>query len=496
MKLSLAMLILPALMPTGALGQALNLPWSGYGHDAQHTALSPVASQPLNAIHWQASLDLAPQYIGSSLLIHYGSPVITAANTLLMPVKTGAADGWRVEARSGANGSLLYTLATDYTLPPHSWVPSYSPVLSARNRLYYPGAGGTVYYRDSPDSASGASGQLVFYGMGSYLANQATFNNNVKISTPITSDRTGNIYFGFIVLGANPLNLESGIAKITYNGVGSFVTARVAAGGDVDIDRVPTNCAPALSNDHRTLYFSVSNGYTGYLASVDSRNLAPLARIRLKDPLSGNDAAVSNDATSSPTVGPDGDVFYGVLENPLPSNHYRGWLLHFNGLLTQTRIPGAFGWDDTASIVPATAVPSYHGPSNYLLLTKYNNYANVGGDGVNKIAIVDPSVSFIDPVSGVAVMKEILTVAGVTPDPVLPAVREWCINTAAVDPFTKSALVNSEDGKIYRWDFTTNTLIQPLVLTPGVGEAYTPTVIGVDGTVYAVNNATLFAVGN
>src|SRR5205085_7077409 len=75
------------------------------------------------------------------------------------------------------------------------------------------------------------------------------------------------------------------------------------------------------------------------------------------------------------------------------------------------------------------------------------------------------------------------------------AVREWCINTAVVDPFTRSILVNNEDGVLYRWDLVTNTLVQPVVLTPGVGEAYTPTVIGVDGTVYAINNAILFAVG-
>jgi hypothetical protein len=74
-------------------------------------------------------------------------------------------------------------------------------------------------------------------------------------------------------------------------------------------------------------------------------------------------------------------------------------------------------------------------------------------------------------------------------------VKEWCINTAAVDPSSNSILANSEDGKLYRWDVATNTFSQSIVLTPGLGEAYTPTIIGADGTVYAINNATLFAVG-
>jgi hypothetical protein len=92
-------------------------------------------------------------------------------------------------------------------------------------------------------------------------------------------------------------------------------------------------------------------------------------------------------------------------------------------------------------------------------------------------------------------MKEILTQLGPTPNPDLPGVKEWCINSAAVDPATKSVLANNEDGKLYRWDLTTNTLSEQIVLTPGLGEAYTPTLIGPDGTVYAIDNATLFAVG-
>jgi hypothetical protein len=76
------------------------------------------------------------------------------------------------------------------------------------------------------------------------------------------------------------------------------------------------------------------------------------------------------------------------------------------------------------------------------------------------------------------------------------AVKEWCINTTAIDPFTKSAIINSEDGAVYRWDFTSNTLSQKLVLTSGRGEAYTPTVIAPDGAVYAINDAVLFSVGD
>jgi len=54
--------------------------------------------------------------------------------------------------------------------------------------------------------------------------------------------------------------------------------------------------------------------------------------------------------------------------------------------------------------------------------------------------------------------------------------------------------MHSEDGTLYRWDMVTNSFTEAVNLTSPTGEAYTPTVIGVDGTVYAINNATLFAV--
>jgi hypothetical protein len=235
---------------------------------------------------------------------------------------------------------------------------------------------------------------------------------------------------------------------------------------------------------------STGNSGSGRLVALNSSTLAPINSAPLLDPKGGNNANVPNDGTASPLVGPDGDVYIGVNDNS-----FRGWMNHFSADLTR-KPTGAFGWDVTPSIVPAAMVPSYHGTSAYLIFNKYNNYPFAGGDGNHMLAILDPNDTQVDTRvnnSGSIVMKEILTILSPTPDTV--GRREWCINTAVVDPATNSVLVNNEDGKLYRWDLTTNTLSEAITLTPGLLQAYTPTLIGPDGTVYAINDATLFAVG-
>jgi hypothetical protein len=476
-----------------------NASWPNYGHDAQHSGVSTVAAQALNKIHWSTPVDLDPP--GGEITIHYGSPLITAANTVIVPVKTGS-NSFRVEAHNGADGTLLWMLNTNYQAPAAEFMPSFSPVLS-NNRLYIPAAGGVVMVRENPDQPAGKVETLVFYGAGNYQADRRTFNENVQINTPITVDSRGNIYFGFLVLGSTPVPLQSGLARISASGVGSMV-AGSSITGDSLASQINMCSAPALSLDESRLYVGVTNpnaGY-GYLASLNSGTLQTIASVRLKDPSSGEDAWISNASSASPTVGPDGDVYMGVLENPFPDHNDRGWLLHFDGTLTQTKVPGSFGWDDTPSIVDAALVASYKGTSSYLVMTKYNNYADIGtGNGVNQIAVLDPNATEPDPIiASVRVMNEVLTKTGVTRDPDFPgfpgAVREWCINSAAIDPITKAILANSEDGKLYRWDLSTNRFGQRITLSSGIGEAYTPTVIGPDGTAYAINDAVLFAVGN
>jgi hypothetical protein len=472
--------------------------WFGYGHDAQHTASSAIASQDLGRIAWSSAVDLAPQYTQSgALLTHYGSPVVTTNNTVVIPVKTTAAGNYRIEGRDGVTGVLLWSMATDYVTPPHNWLPPYNVLFTQQGRLYAPGAGGKLAVRADADAASSTVATHVFYGAAAYNANPAAFNGSVFINTPVTADAQGNVFFGFQVTATNPAGLVSGIARVSPDGMGLWIGAAAAA-ADPSIQKPAMNCAPAISNDGATVYIAVNTAAaTGYLLALDSTTLATRARIALTDPNLLNSARVSDDGTSSPVVGPDGRLFYGVLEAQFGAHNARGWLLQFDAALNPAGAPGSFGWDVSPSVIPASIVPSYAGASTYLLAQKYNNYEGVGtGDGLNRLAVLDPRANQADPITpSVSVMREVMTILGPTLDAgSSTARREWCINTMAADPLRRSVLANNEDGVMYRWDLATNTLSQSVRLNAGLGQAYTPTLVGADGAVYAISNATLYSI--
>ena len=479
-----------------------------FAGNAQHTSSYAAMAQNLNVFKWMASIDLN----NTGDLIHYGAPLVTTANTVLVPVKTGAAGGFQVSAFNGANGATKYTLATDYILPAHNWIPAYQPCVATGlfgTRLYYAGAGGTIWHIDNPDSNSpGAPVREVFYtSLANYNANAAAYNATIFVNTPITADSHGNIYFGFRVQGTAPAPLnttQSGFARIDTSGTGIFVLAAAAA-GDGAIQRDSHNVAPALSSDETTVYVAVkwsTNNRYCYLLGLDTTTLQTKFSVFLRDPRSGDPAGVPEDGTASPMIAPDGDVYFGVQGTPA-NNGSRGFLLRFSGDLSITKTPGAFGWDYTAGIVPASSVAAYTGTSSYLLFCKYNDYAFQDGSGVNRVALLDPNATQLDPHTsslGLVEMREVLTIIGPTPDseqPDIPnAVREWCINAPAVNPATNSVFFNSEDGHAYRWNLATNSLDQAITLNSGIGQPYVPTVIGPDGTVYTLNGGTLFAIGN
>jgi hypothetical protein len=484
-------------------------PSATFAGTAQHTSIYNSPAQHLNRLRWSTPIDLRNP-VG---VAHYGAPLITLSNTVITPVLT-ASNGFELKAFEGETGTLKYTLTTDYIIPDHSWVPVYQAALAdgpTGTRLYYPGPGGTVYYVNEPDqeTVSRPIQQCFYTALTNYSSNSAGFNGTIFINTPITAGTNGVIYFGFRIQGIAPAPLstnQSGFARIDPDGNALYVLAAVAA-NDSQIGRDSHNCAPALSNDGSTLYVvvkSFSASSYAYLVGLDSVTLETKYRVQLKDPRSSNFASVPENATSSPMVGPDGDVFFGVFANP--NNGSRGFLLHFNADLSVQKIPSGFGWDYTPAIVPSSMVPSYTGPSSYLLFSKYNNYAdNADGDGVNRIALLDPNATQIDPhptASGLLEMREVMTVIGCTPDnehqsAMYPyAVREWCINSAAVNPSTRSVFAPSEDGRLYRWDLSANSLTESFMLGQGVFSPYVPTVIGPDGAIYSINNSTLFALGS
>jgi hypothetical protein len=478
--------------------QAAGPAWLNHGRDAQHSARGGnVAAQSLSRMVWRTDVDLAPVRSTNSLDTgHYGSPVITGRNTVLLPVRTTVAGTYRIEARDGGTGALRWQADTDFVPVQGNY--SYSIAATPAGRIYYPGVGGKLYYRDNIDATPGAVQTVIYYGAAKYTADKAAIDAGAVINTPVTTDEQGNTFFGVFIRASGAAGLAGALVRV--DAAGTAKSAEVAAiTGDNRVSRVAHSAAPALSPDGKTVYVVVTSvatnqDSTSYLVALDSSTLAVRGKIQLIDPETGKPANVQAFSTASPMVGPDGDVYYGVVNGRGSTRgSSTGWLLHYDAALTAAKTPGAFGWDYTPTSVPASAVGGYTGQSSYLLVAKYNSY----NDGQHRMAVLDPHATQPDKgAPRINVMKEVITILGVTRvEPQDPYLHEWCINTGAFDPNTKSVFVNNSDGYLYRWDLSNNTLAERFNLNTGYFQSYTPTALGPDGKVYAINNAMLTVVG-
>ena len=535
-RLSFFGVILACLAPWAASQQPI---WGQYGFNAQHTTLSGYAAQRMKRTLWQTTIDLAPPPSDAGLPGHYGTPLIGHFGTIVVPIRTGAKnnnvwptvqDTFKVQGYAPNTGKVLWNMSTDYVSPPHDWIPPMGCCIGPDNELFVPGAGGTILVRSSADRPAATVKRICFFGLGNYDAAAATYNNGVFISTPITVDSKGDLFFGFRVTDKNitlknPVNnnvLYDGIAGLYPNGDGTYNgtwwTARgilaYLSGGQYKISGYTfgQNCAPAVSNDGAYVYIaglsedSSSSGDYDFTFVLDSRSLSPLGYQRMWLPNlpqdSNHEGLVFDDSTSCPMVGPDDDVYMGCWW----FNGFRGFMLHYDKTLATTKPAGSFGWDDTPAVVPSNIVAAYKGSSPYLILTKYNFYTGAPGqNGTNYISIQDPNdgtypyyyYNYTNSSQQLKsyIMRPIIQILGPTKntDPGATGVREWCINSAAIDPVTKAAVINSEDGHAYRWDLTTNTLVDNLQLAPPTGEPYTPTIIAADGMCFAMNDEKLAA---
>ena len=166
--------------------------WAGFAGNAQHTAAARKRPQPFRRIRWRAKVDLAPDLQFGELLIHYGSPMITAANTVLVPTRVSKQAGFRVVAYSGKGGARRWSLNTDYRPPAFTggfgaWTPPLPAVLTPSTALAVAGGGGTVLVRKHANMRAGAVRRLVFYGAAQWRAHRSAYDKAVQITTPLTA---------------------------------------------------------------------------------------------------------------------------------------------------------------------------------------------------------------------------------------------------------------------------------------------------------------------
>jgi hypothetical protein len=213
--------------------------WQEWGANPQHTGMVPVAGQALTSTLANVTYDPfvdqekaenAPVFGEADLTVHYQAP-ITDGNDVYMVMKTGSynscnpAGAWENGAACGPNtwNTMIWNetrfswvdgvfvqawnFVSDWVPEPNSsnfgaglsglegWEPVFHPV-DVPNFLYVPGAAGTVWKVNKTTGMS-ASHINPFSGNGGVTA------ANTFVSSPLSTDSSGNIYYNVIELNTN-----------------------------------------------------------------------------------------------------------------------------------------------------------------------------------------------------------------------------------------------------------------------------------------------------
>ena len=195
---------------------------------------------------------------------------------------------------------------------------------------------------------------------------------------------------------------------------------------------------------------------------------------------------VADQASSTPTVLPDGSVLFGATDN---YNYSRGHMFHFDaqGHFLNSY---SFGWDNTPG--------SYQHDGTYSIVVKDNHYPSPAYCYFNNPVCTSlPAGPYYVSQLNANLQVE-WSFKNTTTDGGHPNGYEWCVNAPVIDS-TGVVYVTSEDGNVYsipqghhgvfsQWQ-------QRIFLLEALGAAYTPLSIGNDGKVYSQNNGNLFVVG-
>jgi outer membrane protein assembly factor BamB len=212
---------------------------------------------------------------------------------------------------------------------------------------------------------------------------------------------------------------------------------------------------------------------------------------------------VLDDQSSTPTVAPDGSVFYGAYSR---YNYAQGHLMRFAGATGAFLQSYSFGWDATVAVYPHSGT--------YSVVIKDNHYSGLGSycnvdafcptdrTATNPASPEEYFVTQLSPTLGVEWKYKNANTLSCTrnPDGSITCVSdhpngfEWCVNGAAVDA-NGVVYANSEDGNLFAIN-QGGTLKKKIFQQLALGAAYTPASLGSDGKIYSQNAGHLFAVGN
>jgi len=200
-------------------------------------------------------------------------------------------------------------------------------------------------------------------------------------------------------------------------------------------------------------------------------------------------AVLTDLASSTPTVLPDGSVVLGVQDD---YNYSRGHLMHFdaNGHFLNAY---TFGWDSTPAV--------YEHDGTFSLVIKDNHYASGAYCNLSSFN-TSPVCTPVSPVFYVSQIDQNMNVEwsfqNTTIDQNHPNGYEWCVNAPVIDRHG-IVYVTSEDGQVYSipqgHTGVFSTPLQKIFLLEALGAAYTPMAIAEDGKEYSQNNGHLFVIG-
>lgn len=214
-------------------------------------------------------------------------------------------------------------------------------------------------------------------------------------------------------------------------------------------------------------------------------------------------ARVLDDSSSTPTIAPDGSIFYGAYTL---YNWAQGHMLHFsaNGDFLNSF---NFGWDTTPAILPHDGT--------YSVVFKNNHYGGAGfGDYCSDpnwcpdrsnpnasflgpeqyfVSQFDPNLniqwSFQNTNTQSCTRNSDGTVSCVSDH---PNGFEWCVNAPVLDA-NGVVYANSEDGNLYAIA-QGGTMLQRIFQQLAIGAAYTPASLDSSGRIYSQNDGHLFIV--